>query len=354
MRFLGFCFDMGDPPSTFISGYRDESMCTKMKYNDLGKTGMKVSKLGLGCSAFGGVYGTVDEQECYDIIEYCLKNGINYIDTAPWYGNSEQVIGRGLTAKKIPRNTYYIATKVGRYPDGGVKDMFNFTKERVEKSIEESLKRLCVDYIDLVQVHDMEFAPSLDIIINETLPALNEAKKKGLIRHIGITGYPLDVLESVLKRSTVEIDTILSYCRYSMNDTSLLDYLPFFKSQGVGIINASPNSMGLLSSDGPPDWHPADDTIKNMCGQALQYAKSNSVPAAKLALDFSCSHPDVHTTLVSASRMDYMKSNLHVILNGVTDHEKKVQQEMRTKYFIPLKNHNWEGVEVAKYRAEIG
>jgi aryl-alcohol dehydrogenase-like predicted oxidoreductase len=115
------------------------------------------------------------------------RTGINLIDTAPWYGfeKSERILGEALQG--VPREAYYLATKVGRYKPDHL-EMFDFRGERVLASIDESLARLRLDYIDIIQIHDPEFAPSLDIIVNETLPALDKARQAGKVRFIGITG----------------------------------------------------------------------------------------------------------------------------------------------------------------------
>jgi L-galactose dehydrogenase len=120
-------------------------------------------------------------------VVYAVKHGINLIDTAPWYGHgkAETVLGEAL--KGIPREAYILNTKVGRYlPDP--MDMFDFTAERVTKSVDESLARLGVDYIDIIQVHDPEFAPFVDIIVEETLPALVKLQEAGKVKMIGMTG----------------------------------------------------------------------------------------------------------------------------------------------------------------------
>lgn len=100
-------------------------------------------------------------------------------------------------------------------------------------------------------------------IIAETIPALVKLKETGKVRFIGITGLPLKVFHYVLDRVPPgTIDVVLSYCHYSMNDDSLAESLPYLKSKGVGVISASPLSMGLLTDQGPPDWHPAPEKLK--------------------------------------------------------------------------------------------
>lgn len=233
---------------------------------------------------------------------YALDRGINYIDTAPWYGQgvSESFLGRALQG--VPRDRYFIGTKVGRYELDPTK-MFNHTAEKAVQSIEESLQRLKLDYVDLLQVHDVEFALSIDQVIDETLPALQILKDKGLCRFIGITGYPIGPLMEVVKRSKVKIDSVLSYARLSLHDHSLKEHFGFFKAHSLPLINACAVSMGLLTETGPQSWNPAPPEIKQACAGAVSYAKQQGVDIARLAHNFSTSFEEVSC---------YMKSIVHL------------------------------------------
>ncbi|XP_052248000.1 uncharacterized protein LOC127856053 isoform X2 [Dreissena polymorpha] len=286
---------------TFVDGFHDHEAVAKMQYNPLGTTGMAVSELSLGTSAFGSVFRPTDDSECLAVLDLAVRSGVNLIDSAPWYGHgkAETILGRGL--QKISRSAYYLATKVGRYQPE-VDKMFDFRAERVIASVDESLNRLGLDYVDVIQVHDMEFAPSLDVILHETLPALQKVKDSGKARFIGITGYPLENFKTVLTKSSVRIDTVLTYCRGSMNDNSLQEYMPFFKERGVGVINASALGMGLLSNRGPASWHPAQDDIKDACAEAAKYCKDRNVDISRLALKFTLGQPGVASTLISTAR----------------------------------------------------
>ncbi|KAL8622648.1 hypothetical protein ACOMHN_009282 [Nucella lapillus] len=196
----------------------------------------------------------------------------------------------------------------------------------------------------------MEFADSLDIIINETLPALQKAKDAGKVRFIGITGYPLENFRTVLERTKVKVDTILTYCRASMNDNSLVDYLPYFQRQGVGVVNASPISMGLLSDRGPPHWHVAHQDTKDVCAKAAAYCRSKDVDFSRLAMEFTLSQADIPTTLVSTASLKNLQKNIDCLYTPLTKEEKAVQQEVMEQFMKPLNNKHWEGVEVEDYR----
>lgn len=200
------------------------------------------------------------------------------------------MIGKALLG--IPREKYYIGTKVGRY-QWEVDKRFDFTAQKTMQSIEESLQRLQLEYVDILQVHDVEYAPSVDVIVNETLPAVQKLKERGLCRYIGITGYPLAPLRKIIAKSSVKIDCVLSYCRLALNDNSLAEEFEFFEARGVSVINASPLSLGLLTEQGVQPWNPAQEDIKVACSRAVQYCADHGVDITRLAVNHSTSYKEV-------------------------------------------------------------
>lgn len=147
--------------STYVSGFHNVEAVMAMPYRAFGNTGRVVSAFSYGASALGGVFtdGAVDEAEASQVVQYIIKNGVNLIDTAPWYGfgKAEAVLGKAL--KGIPRDAYYLHTKVGRY-EADILKRFDFSYERTLRSIDESLERLGVRYIDTVQGRLLPSKPS--------------------------------------------------------------------------------------------------------------------------------------------------------------------------------------------------
>ncbi|MHC4418651.1 MAG: aldo/keto reductase, partial [Planctomycetota bacterium] len=135
-----------------------------MEYRTLGKTGMEVSIIGYGASPLGNVFGETDEAEGVRAVHYAIDHGINYFDVAPMYGVTlaETRLGKALKGK---RDKIFLATKCGRYDI----DKFDFSAKRVLESIDESLERLGIDYVDVYQVHDIEFGDKEEVI-NEAIP----------------------------------------------------------------------------------------------------------------------------------------------------------------------------------------
>lgn len=273
-----------------------------MKYRQLGKTGLDVSVLSFGASSLGSVFRDTNEGESIRTVHAAIDAGINYIDVSPYYGltKAETVLGKAL--KEIPRDKYVLSTKAGRYGA----DEFDFSFDRIVASVDESLARLNVDEIDILYLHDIEFVPA-EIIMNEAIPALRRLKESGKIRFGGICGLPLALFEAFIPR--VEVDSIISYCHYSLNDTSLLGLLPLLEASGTGLVNASPLSMGLLGTRGTPDWHPATPQTKAVCLEAARYCESQGADIAKLAIQFSTSNERIPTTLVSTANPANIQKN---------------------------------------------
>jgi L-galactose dehydrogenase len=279
-----------------------------MEYRQLGSTGLEVSVLGFGASSLGGVFHQVDPDACLKTVWAALDGGINFFDVSPAYGETLAETNLGKALKGIARDRYYLATKVGSYSEA--RGDYDFSAARTERSMHESLDRLGVDYVDLIQCHDIEFANHRQIV-DETLPTLHRIKQKGLARFIGITGLPLQVFPSILDKVGPNIvDTILSFCHYELNDDSLLGLLPYLTRKGVGIINASPTGMGLLTPQGAPAWHPASKVIIDGCRKAVEYCQRRGIDILKVAIQFSCSQPDIATTLVSTARPSNIRDNI--------------------------------------------
>jgi len=253
---------------------------------------IQVAPLGLGTSALGEVFGPL-RSEPEEIVCAALHAGINYFDTAPFYGGglAEERLGRALHG--VRRESYVLSSKVGRY---GVSD-FDFSVARVGRSVDESLRRLRTDYLDLVYCHDVEFANG-DEIVKHTLPALSSLREKGKIRSIGISGLPLDELVRIARAGA--IDVVLSYGCCTVLNRELGKWVPGFRRLGVGVINAAPFAMGLLTQDGPPSWHPASAAIRTGCRDTANALRRENVDIAQVALQFAVSRKSAQVTLASA------------------------------------------------------
>ena len=315
-----------------------------MVYNEIGKTGLRVSNLSFGASSLGGVFHGIREDEGIRAVHVAIEGGINFIDVSPYYGHlkAETVLGKAL--KEIPRDKYYLSTKVGRYGKDGV-NTWDYSAKRATESVYESMERLNVDYIDLINVHDIEFQAGMEgglqKVVDETLPALVALREKGVVGHVGITDLQPENLKWVVEHSEPgTVESILNFCHYCLNDTLLTDYLDFFEEHGVGVINASPLAMGLLSERGTPDWHPASKELKAACARAATFCKEQGYPIEKLAVQFSTSlNPRIATTLFSSANPANVLKNIG-FANKPLDEAlvKEVQAIIGDQMFVRWKN----------------
>ena len=285
-----------------------------MRYTELGKTGMKISHLGFGASSLGSVFHETRLSESISAVEAAIDGGINFIDVSPYYGHykAETVLGQAL--KGIPREKYYLSTKVGRYGKDGV-NTWDYSAQRVTDSVYESMERLGIDFIDLINVHDIEFQAALpgglQKVVDETLPALVELRRKGVVGHVGITDLQLENLKWVVEHTEEgTVESVLNFCHYCLCDDALTDYLDFFAERGVGIVNASPLSMGLLSQRGVPDWHPAPKPLVEACQRAARHCSERGYAIERLAIQYAVSNEAIASTLFSSANPDNVRRNI--------------------------------------------
>jgi L-galactose dehydrogenase len=277
-----------------------------MKYRKLGRTDLQVSLLGFGGAPLGDVYGTTDPSAGQRAVHLAIDNGINFFDSSPYYGLTlaEERLGQALVGR---RDKVVLATKCGRY---GL-DAFDFSAARITASIDESLRRLQTDYVDLYQAHDVEFG-DVEQIIHEAVPAMRKIQEQGKARYIGITGYPLKTLVRIAE--AVPVDTVLSYCRYNLMVTDLDDELtPVAKRHGIGLINAAGLHMGMLTPAGAPAWHPAPPAIHAAARKVFDLCRGRGVDISEVALRYCLDHPYVSSTLVGIATEAQLMANLKLL-----------------------------------------
>lgn len=314
-----------------------------MEKRELGNTGIHVSLLGFGCSPLGNEFGEIDERGGIAAVHSALDKGVNYFDVSPYYGRgkAESVLGRALKSSGKARDEYVVSTKVGRYDV----DTFDFSAERVTKSVDESLERLQLEYIDVILCHDVEFAEDIDIIINETIPALDRLKNLGKVRAIGITGYPIEIFPYLLTSKVGHIvDVILSYGNLNLQNNRLLNIMRDIieNKKHVGIINASVLCMGLLTGSKVPNWHPASHKVKEAAVDVAKYCEEKKLVVADEALKYALGFGDICSTLVGIGDVDTLEKNLAVV-NSITndnDNDKRMDDGAVVREIIEVFRKN--------------
>ena len=268
-----------------------------MEKRTLGKTDMDLTVVAFGASSLGAEFRNIDLDEAFRSVRVAIDLGMNFIDTSPFYGRgmSEIVLGRVLP--EIPRDSYYLGTKLGRYAGRH----FDFSARRVEESVDISLERMKVDYLDIVLCHDLEFV-EMSQIVDETIPALRQQVEKGKVRYIGVSGYPMKMFKYVLERA--DVDVILTYNHYTLQNDMALELLPICKAKGVGIMNAAPFSARLLTAATLPPWHKATPQVRAVVRRAADHCASRGIDIAQLALQFSIANPGFSTCVRGSANPD--------------------------------------------------
>lgn len=301
-----------------------------MEYRKLGQTDLHLSVVGFGSSPLGGAFGTIDPAEGMRAVHLAVDSGINLFDSSPYYGLTlaETRLGEALAGR---RQRVVVSTKCGRY---GMDD-FDFSAKRVTASIDESLRRLQTDYIDLFQVHDVEFG-DVQQVIDETIPAMRRLQQQGKARYIGITGYPPRVLRRIAE--AVPVDCILSYCHYDLMSTDMDDVLtPFARERGIGLINAAALHMGILTEHGPQDWHPAPPEVREAGRKAAAFCRSQGVDIAGVAVRFCLDHPYVSSTLIGLGSTQQVEASLKLLQTSI---DKKLLRQLQ-EIIAPAFNYAW-------------
>ena len=276
-----------------------------------------MSVIGFGASPLGNVFQRVEQAETRRAVDVAIDEGINFFDVSPYYGLTlaEERLGEALVGK---REKIFLATKVGRDDV----DSFDFSAARVTNGLDESLRRLRTDRVDLLQAHDVEFASKRQIV-EETLPALRAAQLRGKARFIGITSYQLGLMAEIAE--SAPIDAVLSYCRHNLLIDDMDELLtPVVRERGIGLINASPLHMGVVTGGAAPEWHPAPEGVRAAGARIAQLCREAGVEPTRVALRFCLDHPYVTSTLIGMSSAQQVRDNLRAL-------DAKIDPALRTK-----------------------
>ncbi|MDG1896780.1 MAG: aldo/keto reductase [Fuerstiella sp.] len=264
-----------------------------MEKRHLQNTDMDLTALSFGASSLGAEFRKVDIAEALKSVHVAIDRGMNFIDTSPFYGRGMSEVLLGQVLPDIPRDSYYLGTKLGRYAG----QHFDFSAKRVEESVDISLERMRQDHLDIVLCHDLEFV-EMSQIVEETIPALRKQVEKGKVRYIGVSGYPMKMFKYIL--ANADIDVLLTYNHYTLQNDMALELVPICKEKSVGLMNAAPFSARLLTSAPLPEWHKATPEVREIAKKASDHCTAAGIDIAQLALQFSIANPDM-TTCVTGS-----------------------------------------------------
>jgi aryl-alcohol dehydrogenase-like predicted oxidoreductase len=266
-----------------------------MQHRKLGQTDLELPILSFGASSLGAEFRGVTLDEVLASVRTALELGLNFIDTSPFYGRGMSEVLLGVALKDVPRDSYHICTKLGRYDVGH----FDFSARRVAESVDVSLHRLGCGHLDIVLCHDIEFVP-LQQIVDETLPALRRQQQAGKVRYVGFSGYPQKIFHSMLAQT--DVDCVMSYNQYTLQNTRFADEtIPLLKQKGIGVMNAGPFSARLLTNSTLPVWFRDPPQVQQAARRAAEHCAARGVDIAQLALQFCLLNTDITTTVAGSA-----------------------------------------------------
>src|SRR5580704_11899135 len=268
----------------------------------LGRTGLQLPILSFGASSLGQEFRSVTMDEAVRSVRVALDGGLNFIDTSPFYGRGMSEVLLGIALRGVPRDSYTLCTKLGRYD----LQHFDFSARRVAESVDVSLHRLGTGHLDIVLCHDIEFV-SMQQIVDETIPALRKIQQQGKVRFIGFSGYPQKIFRFICDQTAV--DCVLSYNQYTLQNTRFADEtVPYLKAKGIGAMNAGPFSARLLTNAPLPKWLKEPEAVKAAARKAAELCAKRGSDIARLALQFSVANPDIATTIAGSANPENIRN----------------------------------------------
>jgi L-galactose dehydrogenase len=283
-----------------------------MQYGKLGRTDLEVAPVSFGTGSIGEFFGPMSVDESTRLVHEAIDLGVNFIDTSRHYGPAEERLGKALEGR---RNDVLIGTKAGRY--GG--NNFDFSAAGVRRGIEESLRLLGTDHVDILQLHDIEFV-DLDQVFGEGYEELVRLRDEGKTRYIGMTGYPLATMERAMTET--RLDVLLTYAKGTLLDDSIREVLvPIADSQGVGLINAAAVSLGLLTPNGPRivGGHPATPVIIAAAASIVERCQQLGVDPSFVANQYAIQRSGCVTTVFGVGKSGHLRSAIEAATTPIDD-----------------------------------
>jgi D-threo-aldose 1-dehydrogenase len=324
----------------------------------LGKSGLRVTQLGLGCASIGGLYGDIPEEQSQQVVHRALALGLNLFDTAPLYGygKSEARVGKALTG--IPRDSFVLATKVGRLlvskelgdrsqddywgDPPPVRPLFDFSYDGVMRSFEESLKRLNLGRIDILHIHDPDH--HYEQALHGAYPALDRLRSQGLIRAVSAGMNQCEMLVRFAHEG--DFDCFLLAGRYSLLEQGAMDELfPLCEKKGIGIMLGGTYNSGILANEPQPgvkyNYVDAVPEVLELARGLQAVASRHRVSLKAAASQFALAHPAV-TTIIPGTRVpDRVDENVNLLKEKIPADfwlELKAEKLIRQDAPVPEEN----------------
>lgn len=289
-------------------------MTIALKTTTLARSGLVIPALCFGTSGLGSMpdtYGyAVDDARARSTLDAILDGPVNFIDTSRNYGmgRSEQRIGEALKARGGLPKGFIVSTKLDRDADN------RFDGAQARRSIEESLKALGLASVDMLHLHDPEYASDLTDVTKKggTIDALMKMKEEGLCRAVGLAAGRTDIMMPLLR--DFDFDVLISHNRYTLLNHHALPMFELAKARNVAVLNAAPYASGILAKGASKQplysYMPASDNIKSRANAIEALCAKHDVPMGAAALQFSMRSPHVASTIIGVTSPERVKQTM--------------------------------------------
>ena len=299
---------------------------------EIGGTGLRVTRLGLGGAPLSGQLKEIDPDTAVDTIQQGVALGVRYFDTAPMYGYGEGELRYGRALAGVSRDEFVLSTKVGRLLDSsGV--TFDFSRDAVLRTLDSSLERLKLDRVDIALIHDPD--AHYEQAIQEAYPTLAELRSQGVVKAIGAGMNQWQMLDRFAREG--DFDCFLLAGRYTLLDHSgLTELLPLCEQKRISVILGGPYNSGILASDLSPgttyNYKEAPPNVLERARQMKSVCDRHGVPLKAAALQFGLAHPAVAATIPGAESPSEVEENVQMAGYPVPD---GLWAELRDEGLIP-------------------
>ncbi|WP_053383231.1 aldo/keto reductase [Leucobacter celer] len=283
-----------------------------MEYRPLGDTGLEVSAISFGTAPLGQLFGPVPFERARDAVFAAVDLGMNLVDTSSYYGDAEDRLGRIIG--DLPDDVL-IATKGGRLGW----DTFDFSPAGIRAGLEASLARLGRDYVDIFQLHDIDFVP-LGPVLHDAYAELLQLREEGKCRFIGMTGYSLPTTRRVLLET--DVDVVLNYSHGTLLDNSLSDELaPIARERGTGLINAAAVSLGILTPGvlRMEQHNIASDISLHAAQSMARTAERHGADIAFVANQYALQRVQSDTTVIGSTSIDHLTAAVSALTTPIDE-----------------------------------
>lgn len=285
---------------------------------EVGRTGLKIPLMGLGTAGMGDLYIKIEQCAAAEMVNYALDHGINLIDTAPHYGRGVAETRLGLALEGIERSRFTISTKVGFGYNAEGEWASDFSRDSIMRSLEGSLKRLKVNHVDIVHLHDPD--KHYHQALTESFPALAELRSQGVIKAIGAGMNQWEM--PVLFAREADFDCFLLAGHYTLLDQDALDqFLPVCLEKGISVFMAGILNTGILATGAVPGakyrYRDASPEIMQRVARIEAVCRQFDVPLNAAATQFPLGHPAVTAVVVGADTAQHIAANLKALETAI-------------------------------------